>query len=518
MENFLGCIKNNGKRIINLLGINIVHLFSLFYVISTIIFEKNFVEFISLLIVSVILSFVIYKNINFNYLNKINSIIGVLVPLILLFLIICFDINNIFNKYNLLYITLTEILNILFFFVFFIISSFLLNISKVKYDFRISFFSLFGNVLKCFLFIIMLLSVFKNKEISVTYNLAKLVSIFNIIEFIIYILLKDKYFTLDKWFSYEYLGFYENIKNFSKNFNPNLTISRNHTMSKCIEKKILNKFKTKNGLYREKFLITKRHKYLIATNGTFLKICKELFTSSVVITLLYTLANKYLDKSSLIFLEILNRIIEKNDIVTYIFIYFYIISLAILLSFLIFEKNKLSRNKKRYLEILNYIIENYENLYIENSIKQLCIGDVSYPKNYYLNTVIIEYKKLIDIENLKDLLEFFVDNGIQVLFYSYNFMKKKIEKDLNTARLYNHEYFIIGKKEIEKIKIENYIKDKEEDTELYQILSEKLGISTNEKFIISEIEEKIKLEFVDFEDKFFSNFKEVLEFLQSKME
>ena len=119
MENFLGCIKNNGKRIINLLGINIVHLFSLFYVISTIIFEKNFVEFISLLIVSVILSFVIYKNINFNYLNKINSIIGVLVPLILLFLIICFDINNIFNKYNLLYITLTEILNILFFFVFY---------------------------------------------------------------------------------------------------------------------------------------------------------------------------------------------------------------------------------------------------------------------------------------------------------------------------------------------------------------------------------------------------------------
>ena len=97
-------------------------------------------------------------------------------------------------------------------------------------------------------------------------------------------------------------------------------------------------------------------------------------------------------------------------------------------------------------------------------------------------------------------------------------MKKKIEKDLNTARLYNHEYFIIGKKEIEKIKIENYIKDKEDDNELYQILSEKLGISTNEKFIISESKEKIKLEFVDFEDKFFYNFKEVVEFLQSKME
>lgn len=514
LEKCLKCIKNNSKKIINLLRINIVYFFSLFYVSSVIIFRKEFINIISILIVSIIIFYLIYNNINFNYLNKINYIIGIFVPLILLFLIICFDINNIFGKYNLLYITLTETLNILFFFVFFIISSFLLNISKIKYDFRISFFSLFGNVLKCFLFIIMLLSVFKNKEISVTYNLAMLVFIFNFIEFIIYILLKDKYFTLDKWFNYQYLGFYENIKNFSKNFNPNLTISRNHTMSKCIEKKVLNKFKTKNGLNREKFLITKRHNYLIAKNGTFLKICKEVFTSSAVITLLYTLAHKYFDNSSFTFLKILNRIIEKNNIVTYIFIYFYIISLVILLSFLIFEKNKLSRNKKRYLEILNYIIENYENLYIENSIKQLCIGDVSYPKKYYLNTVIIEYKKLIDIENLKDLLEFFVDNGIQVLFYSYNFMKKKIEKDLNTARLYNHEYFIIGKKEIENM----FTNFSESDNKLYSILSEKLGISVNEKFIISESEEEIKLEFVDFEDKYFSDLKEVLEFLESKME
>ena len=115
---------------------------------------------------------------------------------------------------------------------------------------------------------------------------------------------------------------------------------------------------------------------------------------------------------------------------------------------------------------------------------------------------------------MKDLLEFFVDNGIQVLFYSYNFMKKKIEKDLNTARLYNHEYFIIGKKEIENM----FTNFSESDNKLYSILSEKLGISVNEKFIISESEEEIKLEFVDFEDKYFSDLKEVLEFLESKME
>ena len=58
-----------------------------------------------------------------------------------------------------------------------------------------------------------------------------------------------------------------------------------------------------------------------------------------------------------------------------------------------------------------------------------------------------------------------VDNGIQVLFYSYNFMKKKIEKDLNTARLYNHEYFIIGKKEIENM----FTNFSESDNKLYSI-------------------------------------------------
>ena len=69
-----------------------------------------------------------------------------------------------------------------------------------------------------------------------------------------------------------------------------------------------------------------------------------------------------------------------------------------------------------------------------------------------------------------------------------------------------------------RIKIEKNMKDTGVDNEFYQILSEKLGISTNEKFIISESEEEIKLEFVDFEDKYFSDLKEVLEFLESKME
>ena len=110
------------------------------------------------------------------------------------------------------------------------------------------------------------------------------------------------------------------------------------------------------------------------------------------------------------------------------------------------------------------------------------------------------------------------ENGIQIIFCSNEIKRKDIEKSLKNFNLFSYDYTILDKKEIEKIKIKNYIKDKEHDNELYQILSEKLGISTNEKFIISESKEKIKLEFVDFEDKFFYNFKEVLEFLQSKME
>ncbi|MFR8494467.1 MAG: hypothetical protein ACLVCL_00435, partial [Parvimonas micra] len=107
---------------------------------------------------------------------------------------------------------------------------------------------------------------------------------------------------------------------------------------------------------------------------------------------------------------------------------------------------------------------------------------------------------------------------IQIIFCSNEIERKDIEKCLKNYNLFSYDYTIIDKKEIEKIKIEKNMKDTGVDNEFYQILSEKLGISTNEKFIISESEEEIKLEFVDFEDKYFSDLKEVLEFLESKME
>ena len=176
------------------------------------------------------------------------------------------------------------------------------------------------------------------------------------------------------------------------------------------------------------------------------------------------------------------------------------------------------KTKKIYLKILDYVIENYDVLSEKHNIKQLCLQDEFYNK-YYLTTIFIEYSNLlIQQEKIKEVLKFLEENGIQIIFCSNEIKRKDIEKSLKNFNLFSYDYTILDKKEIEKIKIENCIKDKEADNEIYQILSEKLGISSNEKFIISESEEEIKLEFVDFEDKYFSDLKEVLDFLQSKME
>ena len=120
-------------------------------------------------------------------------------------------------------------------------------------------------------------------------------------------------------------------------------------------------------------------------------------------------------------------------------------------------------------------------------------------------------------EHQEKIQKFLEENGIQIIFCSNEIERKDIEKCLKNCNLFSYDYTILDKKEIGKIKIENNLKDKGDD-EFYQILSEKFGISTNEKFIIGESEEKIKLGFVDFEDKYFCNFSEVLKFLQSKME
>lgn len=219
----------------------------------------------------------------------------------------------------------------------------------------------------------------------------------------------------------------------------------------------------------------------------------------------------YQVKSLEYFKSKLNVIIENDDIL----ILFVMLLFFIFIGFIDYTSYK---DKKMYLNLLDYLINNYENFYIKHNIKQLCLRDEFFNK-YYLTTIFIEYSnKLIKQEELKDTIKFLEENGIQIIFCSNEIERKDIEKCLKNYNLFSYDYTILDKKEIGKIKIENNMKDKGDDDEFYQILSEKLGISTNEKFIISESEEKIKLGFVDFEDKYFCNFSEVLKFLQSKME
>ena len=263
---------------------------------------------------------------------------------------------------------------------------------------------------------------------------------------------------------------------------------------------ILNKFKTKENIVREKFLISKKE--FILENLTLISIIPT------IIGLIFSFCK-----------FILSNIEKKNlqiyfsyESVSILYLCGIFIVLFSIISYIDYK------NKKSYLYILDYIIENYDALSEKYNIKRLCIRDEFFNK-YYLTTIFIEYSnKLIQQEELKDTIKFLEENGIQIIFCSNEIERKDIEKCLKNYNLFSYDYTILDKKEIEKIKIEKNMKDTGVDNEFYQILSEKLGISTNEKFIIGESEEKIKLRFVDFEDKYFCNFSEVLKFLQSKME
>ena len=337
--------------------------------------------------------------------------------------------------------------------------------------------------------------------------------LFRIIQilFLYYIKNKESKFSLNKWFSGDYEGY-----GFYLNQELNSIISKdklyqNHYTLRNIEKRILNKFKTNENLIREKFLISK--KVYFFEKIKLISIASVLIGNVItILSIVVTLIIATYKENTIKFFEDKFKYFITSEYTLLLFM------IAIYIIFINYINYTYYKTKKIYLKILDYVIENYDVLSEKHNIKRLCLQDEFYNK-YYLTTIFIEYSNLlIQQEKIKEVLKFLEENGIQIIFCSNEIKRKDIEKSLKNFNLFSYDYTILDKKEIEKIKIENCIKDKEADNEIYQILSEKLGISSNEKFIISESEEEIKLEFVDFEDKYFSDLKEVLDFLQSKME
>lgn len=437
----------------------------------------------------------------------INKLYLMFIILILMYFIYV-DINEIFKNGTLTDMYRIIILYLLFIGIFFIIPFILYEKDYISNN-NFPIIYLVSGIIKVIAMVVIIFSIFRDNEDL--FNSGIIIS--GLIHLLIFLHIRDEVskFSLNKWVKEDYIGFGNKIKEGLKDVYCNDIILKNHLKLKDIECKILNKFKIKENLLRERFLVSK--KIYLFENVKFID------TIFIIIGLSFTLISPIISVFTATYQgDSTTKIVEFFNLVRSSKISILIFVSIILYIWYSFPNWVMYKDKKRYLKLLDYVIDNYENLYIKHNIKQLCLQDESYNK-YYLTTIFIEYSDLlIQQEKLKEVLKFLEENGIQIIFFSNEIERKDIEKSLKKCNLFSYDYTILDKKEIEKIKIENCIKDKECDNEIYQILSEKLGISTNEKFIISTNEEKIKLEFVDFEDKFFSNFKEVLEFLQSKME
>ena len=350
-------------------------------------------------------------------------------------------------------------------------------------------------------------------NINLYLSMIIIIIIFKLIQVFLWFYNKEQksQFSINKWFKSDYPGYGYKMKEDLREIICKDGIFKNHFKLKDIELKILNKFKTRENLIREKFLVSKKLYFFV--NFKLIDITLVIFglSFSLISPIVNLITATYRTES----IKILkNKFISIFDNGTVVII---ILFLLFPVMFKIYDYF-LYKDKKRYVYLLDYVINNYKILSEKYNIKRLCLRDEFFNK-YYLTTIFIEYSnKLIKQEELKDTIKFLEENGIQIIFCSNEIERKDIEKCLKNYNLFSYDYTIIDKKEIEKIKIEKNMKDTGVNNEFYQILSEKLGISTNEKFIISESEEEIKLEFVDFEDKYFSDLKEVLEFLESKME
>jgi|GEM_PF-3526530 len=328
-----------------------------------------------------------------------------------------------------------------------------------------------------------------------------------------------------RWFDNANLLHIDKFENIGIRFQIRETLAReNRDKSKFLERKILLRFKDKSEMEREKFILNRISGFwfyyilipilvsipaIIATDVFFEKqisivFIKDIFRKFNTVTL-----NEFMS------------LIKDNLIYIIIFVYILFFVLAL------YQYSKFIQNKNKYLQLLNYISNNYENLYKEHNIKRIFIT-MNLNKKFnttkkHLNYAIFNYDKIINSNNFKldefrKFLEFLEYNGIEVSIYSKDNKENKIKKHLKYNELDNFEFIIIDKKEIT-----NNLNSK--DKEFMIEFCKKLYISNNECFIFVDSDDKnIYYEInslendkiVKYEEPFY-DLTEMLEFLQSKM-
>ena len=215
-------------------------------------------------------------------------------------------------------------------------------------------------------------------------------------------------------------------------------------------------------------------------------------------------------------------LIKDNLIYIPIFVYILLFVLSL------YQYIKFVQDKNKYLQLLNYISNNYENLCKEHNIKRIFIT-MNLNKKFkttkkHLNYAIFNYDKIIKSNNFKPnefrkFLEFLENNGIEICIYSRENKENRIKKHLKYNELDDFEFIIIDKKEIS-----NNLNSK--DKEFIVEFCKKLYISSNECFILVDSDDKnIYYEIDSLENNKIIKQKEpfyyitkMLEFLQSKME
>lgn len=328
-----------------------------------------------------------------------------------------------------------------------------------------------------------------------------------------------------KWFDNANLLHIYKFKNIGISFEVREALAReNRDKSRFLERKILLRFKDKSEIEREKFILNRISGFLI-----YYVIVPILVSIPAII-----LTDVFFEKQ--ISIKFVNYIFDKfntitinkfmssiNEILIYTIIFVFVLVFVSL-----YTRIKFVLDKNKYLQLLNYISNNYENLCKEHNIKRIFIT-MNLNKKFkttkkHLNYAIFNYDKIINSNNFKldefrKFLEFLEYNGIEVSIYSKDNKEKKIKKYLKYNELDDFEFIIIDKKEIAK---NLNSKDKEFMVEFCK----KLYISQKECFILVDSkDEKIYYEIASLEkDKIikhkepFYDLKEVLDFLQSNME
>ena len=328
-----------------------------------------------------------------------------------------------------------------------------------------------------------------------------------------------------RWFDNANLLHIDKFENIGIRFQIRETLAReNRDKSKFLERKILLRFKDNSEMEREKFILNRISGFwfynilipiwvsipaIIATDVFFEKqisivFIKDIFRKFNTVTL-----NEFMS------------LIKDNLIYIIIFVYILLFVLAL------YQYIKFVQDKNKYLQLLNYISNNYENLCKEHNIKRIFVT-MNLNKKFkttkkHLKYAIFNYDKIIKSNNFipnefRKFLEFLEYNGIEVSIYSKYNKENKIKKHLKYNELDDFEFIIIDKKEIT-----NNLNSK--DKEFMIEFCKKLYISTNECFIFVDSDDKnIYYEInslendkiVKYEEPFY-DLTEMLEFLQSKM-